>query len=119
VSEGVLYDDGRVRLDGRGITARRYDALGRDRFVAYADVVRASRRDLTGAERWRLWGTGDLRIWFGIDARRRDKRALIIVEARGRRMRMGLTPDDPDAVVRILTERHVAPAEAPGAPQGS
>lgn len=101
----AAYDDGRVALDDDGVTLRRYDLLLRTRRVPYSSIARASERAMDGWWRWRLWGTNDLKIWLGWDPSRRHKDRMIVLDTTSDGMRVGLTPDDHEAVVEILARR--------------
>ena len=101
----AIYDDGRVLLDDEGVTLRRYDPLLRDRFVPYGSIVRASERTMDRLWRWRTWGTGGGRIWVGWDPSRRRKDRMIVLDTIGGGRRIGLTPDDHEAVVEILAAK--------------
>ena len=63
---------------------------------------------LTGSStvrRWRLWGSGDFVHWWNLDPNRPRKQAALVLDV-GRRVRPTITPDDPEAVERILA-RHL------------
>jgi hypothetical protein len=100
----VLYDDGGVALDDDGLTIRRYYLWGRPRRIRYGDVRSVERRPLSGVSgKWRLWGSGDFVHWWNLDPGRPRKRVALEVRTGGRIIPT-ITPDDPDAVERILVE---------------
>ncbi|MER6980745.1 hypothetical protein [Streptomyces carpinensis] len=57
---------------------------------------------LTG--RGRIWGTANPRYWASLDPRRPRKQAGLILDL-GRFVRPFITPDDAEAVERIIRER--------------
>ena len=102
------YDDGRISCDAEGITIRGYYPWG-PRHIAYSAIQRVERLPLTGASRlrrWRIWGSGDFVHWWNFDpGRTRKELALVLVLNTGRTVRPTITPDDPEAVERILRSR--------------
>jgi hypothetical protein len=48
-------------------------------------------------------GFGDFIHWWNLDPRRPKKNVALVIDV-GRRVRPTITPDDPTAVARILTE---------------
>jgi len=102
----VLYDDGRIACDETGILIRSYYYPRGDKRVAYTSIRSVQRLSPLGIRRWRLWGSGDLRHWWNLD-RDRPKKSVAFELDVGRRIRPTITPDDPEAVGRILDERLV------------
>ena len=101
----LLYDDGRIALDGEGLTIRQYYPWGAKR-VLYAAIHGIQPLPLTGASRvrrWRLWGSGDFLHWWNYDPGRSRKTLALVLDV-GRHIRPTITPDDPDAVERIIKE---------------
>jgi hypothetical protein len=76
------------------------------------DAVRSLRRVAMGAVtgKWRIWGTANPRYWASLDPGRPGKDRALILDV-GTTVRPFITPDDPDAVERIIRERaHLPPA---------
>lgn len=103
----TLYDDGRIACDDEGITIRWYYLWGAKRIPFRA--IRSSKTFALKPVRgkWRLWGSGDFVHWYNLDGRRRKKETGIELDTGGR-VRPCITPDDPDAIMRIMGE-HVTP----------
>jgi hypothetical protein len=99
----VLYDDGGIACDESGLTIRHYYLWGPKR-IPYASM-RSVKKAPLGAIRgkWRIWGSGDFVHWYNLDWRRPRKEVALEIDAGGR-IRPTITPDDPDAVDRILGE---------------
>jgi hypothetical protein len=101
-----LYDDGLVRLDGDGITIRRYYfPLATSKRIAYEQLKSVEDRPigmLTG--KGRLWGSGDLVHWLPLDLRRPRKDRALILDV-GSRVKPTITPDDPDRVLKLLRQQ--------------
>jgi hypothetical protein len=98
----VLYDDGRISCDETALLIRRYYPWGGKR-IPYGSI-RAVRRLPIRIRRWRLWGSGDLRHWWNWDPRRTTKQTALELDT-GRWILPTITPDDPDAVERILIQQ--------------
>jgi hypothetical protein len=99
----VLYDDGRIACDDTGLIIRRYYPWGGKR-VPYASIRVVTRRPLSPVRgKWRIWGSGDFVHWWNLDPQRPSKEGALEIDT-GRVVRPMITPDDPDAVERILAE---------------
>lgn len=105
MTTGVLYDDGRVALDGRGVTLRwYYFPFGTSKHIPYDRIRRVEARPMGwGNGKGRLWGTTRPGYWFPLDARRPKKDTLVVLDV-GRPVKPAFTPDDPDRVREILAE---------------
>jgi hypothetical protein len=103
-NDGVLYDDGRIACDETALTVRWYYPWGA-RKIPYASIRTVEKRPLRPVRgRWRLWGSGDFRHWYNLDFGRTKKEVALELHTGGRIVPT-ITPDDPDAVERILSER--------------
>ncbi|HEY3832829.1 MAG TPA: hypothetical protein VGO03_11085 [Acidimicrobiia bacterium] len=99
----MLYDDGRIACDEGGLLIRWYYLWGAKR-IPYTSIRSSTRRPLTTWRgKWRIWGSGDFVHWYNLDPTRRRKSAALELDTGGR-VRPTITPDDPDAVERILAE---------------
>ena len=109
--DDATYDDGGVACDREGLVIRRYYPWGAKR-IPYASLNGVTELPLTGlnkVRKWRIWGSGDFVHWWNFDRHRPNKDVALVLDV-GRRVRPTITPDDPAAVQRILTEH--LPAEA-------
>ena len=99
----MLYDDGRIACDDIVLIVRRYYPWG-SKEIPYSSIRSVNRRPLTGVRgRWRIWGSGDFKRWWNLDPGRPHKAVALEIDV-GRRIVPTITPDDPDAVERILAE---------------
>jgi hypothetical protein len=104
--EGALYDDGRIACDDLAVTIRWYYPWGPKK-IPYGKIRSVERRPLTKVRgKWRIWGSGDFVHWYNLDPTRPNKETAFEIDTGGR-FRPTITPDDPDAVERILAD-HVA-----------
>jgi len=99
----MLYDDGRIALDDRGLLIRWYYLWGTKR-IPYSSIRRVDRLQLGGWRSWRIWGSGDFRHWFNLDPKRPNKQVALEIHT-GSRTVPTITPDDTDAVEQILTAK--------------
>jgi hypothetical protein len=106
----VLYDDGLVTLDNDTITLHRYYfPLGAAKRIRYTQVRRVEVRDMSWwTGKGRLWGSSDALHFMPLDLRRWRKDRMVILDI-GAAVRPAFTPDRPDAVAALITER-AAPA---------
>jgi hypothetical protein len=101
----ILYDDGRISCDERGVHIRWYYLWGGTKTIPYDQIQSVEVRTLAPVRgRWRLWGSGDLRRWYNLDPNRPRKDFAIELDLGGH-VRPVITPDEPDAVVRLLQAR--------------
>src|SRR5262245_30971445 len=101
----ILYRDKRIVCDDDAITISMYHFPAGSKRIPYNEIRGIQEHKmgpLTG--RYRLWGASDPRYWFHLDADRPHKTKAIILD-KGGWIRAVITPDDPDAVLRILEER--------------
>ena len=97
----ATYDDDAVTLDERGITVKNYYLPGRPRTIRYDDIVHAEMIRLGfGTGRHQLVGIGPLRprLFFHWDRKRSTKSHGLSLDL-GRRLRLAITPDEPDRVL--------------------
>ncbi|HEY7946852.1 MAG TPA: hypothetical protein VID75_04200 [Acidimicrobiales bacterium] len=105
--ETPLYDDGRILCDDEGVTIRWYYLWGKKRipFRSIRSVKMFPLPPVRG--KWRIWGSGDFVHWYNLDGNRPKKEMGIEFDT-GNRVRPCITPDDVEAVARIVTERIAA-----------
>lgn len=108
------YEDSRIRCDEQDLTIRLYYPWGSKR-IRYSSIRGVERLPLTGANKvrkWRIWGSGDFIHWWNLDVRRPQKDVALVLDV-GHTVRPTITPDDPDAVERILAEHATGSAFRP------
>lgn len=99
----MLYDDGEIACDDAVLTIRRYYPWGAKR-IPYDSIRSVQSRPLKPVRgKWRIWGSGDFKHWWNLDTGRPHKTVALEIDL-GRRVVPTITPDDPDAVKRVLTE---------------
>jgi hypothetical protein len=102
----MLYDDGRIACGDTSLIIRWYYLWGAKK-LPYSSITSVNKRPLTRWRgRWRLWGSGDFVHWYNLDLGRAKKEIALDVHTGGRIVAT-ITPDDPEAVERILTEHLV------------
>jgi hypothetical protein len=104
--EGRLYDDGRIACDDDGLTVRWYYPWGSKR-IPYRSIRSFRTFSLSASTgKLRIWGSGDFTHWWNLDGRRPRKETAIELDTGGRILAC-ISPDDADAVARVLQE-HVS-----------
>lgn len=109
MSTAVAYDDGAVVLDDEAVTLRRYYfPTGMSKRIDYGRIQAFEARPmgwLTG--KGRIWGTAHPGYWLPFDAARSRKRKLVVLDV-GARVKPSFSPDDPDRVLELLSQRTAA-----------
>ena len=98
------YDDGLVQLDREAITLRRYHFPSGTSKVIPLREIRGYTAEPLGLliQRFRIWGSSDLRRWLPLDVRRPLKSTLITLDVPGTRPRPAFTPANPDRFIEML-----------------
>jgi hypothetical protein len=105
------YDDGRIRLDGTGLTLRGYYFPWGSKHIGLASITELRRVELAAARgRARIWGTANPRYWANFDPARPKKSVGFVLEL-GKAVRPLITPDDPDAFEAALRSRRDLPPQ--------
>jgi len=99
------YDDGLIQLDREAITLRRYHfPSGTSKVIPLRAIRGYTARPLgLMLQRFRIWGSSDLRRWLPLDVRRPLKCTLITLDL-GTWPSPAFTPADPGAFVAVLDE---------------
>jgi hypothetical protein len=100
----VLYSDNLVTITGNAITFNNYSLLMRPRLVNFADIDHIEVREpslTTG--KYRLWGSGNLTMWFPMDSCRSSRDKIFHAYLKIRGMNVGFTVEN-SAVVTALLE---------------
>ncbi|MGV9801994.1 hypothetical protein ACWDTP_28510 [Mycobacterium sp. NPDC003449] len=100
------YDDGLVQLDREAITLRRYHfPSGTAKVIPLASIRDYHATPLgLWMQRFRLWGSTDLRRWLPLDMHRPFRSTLITLDVPGTYPRPAFTPADPEEFVARLDE---------------
>ena len=104
VSSYGSYDDGLVQLDREAITLRRYHFPSGTSKVIALSRIRGYKAESLGllTQRFRIWGSSDLRRWLPLDMRRPLRSTLITLDVPGTRPRPAFTPADPEEFTALL-----------------
>jgi len=94
VSPAATYDDGLVLLDQQAITLRRYHFPSGTSKVIPLRSVRGYRTEALGLvlNRFRIWGSADMRRWLPLDVWRPTKSTLVTLDVPGTRPSPAFTP---------------------------
>ena len=100
------YDDGQVQLDRHALTLRRYHFPSGTAKVIPLQSIRGYRAESLGVllQRFRIWGSSDLRRWLPLDMRRPLKSTLITLDVPGAWPSPAFTPEDPELFLSVFAE---------------
>lgn len=100
------YDDGLIQLDRHAITLRRYHFPSGTSKVIPLDAIRGYRTESLGLfiNRFRIWGSSDLRRWLPLDVWRPIKSTLVTFDVPGTRLRPACTPLRTEEFLAVLDE---------------
>ena len=100
------YDDGQVQLDRHALTLRRYYFPSGTAKVIPLRAIKGYRAESLGAlmQRFRIWGSSDLRRWLPLDVRRPLKSVLVTLDVPGTWPAPACTPEDPELFLEMLAE---------------
>lgn len=104
MSTNPHYDDGLVLLDRQAITLRRYHFPSGTSKVIPLRTVRGYRTESLGLilNRFRIWGSSDLRRWLPLDVWRPVKSTLITLDVPGTRPSPAFTPSRAKEFTAVL-----------------
>jgi hypothetical protein len=94
VSAATSYDDGLVQLDQHALTLRRYHFPSGTSKIIPLQAIRGYQTESLGLfmNRFRIWGSSDLRRWLPMDVWRPIKSTLVILDVPGTRPSPAFTP---------------------------
>ena len=100
------YDDGLVQLDRHALTLRRYHFPSGTARVIPLQSIRGYKTQPLGMwlQRFRLWGTSDLRRWLPLDARRPLRSVLVTLDVPGAWPSPAFTPAEPGDFLAMFDE---------------
>ena len=100
------YNDSLVQLDREAITLRRYHFPSGTSKVIPLRSVRGYESEQLGMlmQRFRLWGSSDLRRWLPLDVHRPLRSTLVTLDVPGVRLRPAFTPERPEEFLAVLHE---------------
>jgi hypothetical protein len=88
------YDDGLVQLDRQALTLRRYHFPSGTSKIIPLQSIRGYKAESLGllVNRFRIWGSSDLRRWLPMDVWRPIKSTLVTLDVPGTRLSPAFTP---------------------------
>lgn len=98
------YDDGLVQLDRTAITLCRYHFPSGTAKVIALSAIRGYKVEKLGlfTQRFRIWGSSDLRRWLPLDISRPLKSTLITLDVPGTWPSPAFTPAHPGEFTALL-----------------
>ena len=100
------YDDGLVQLDRHALTLRRYHFPSGTAKIIPLQSIQGYHVEPLGmwVQRFRLWGTSDLRRWLPLDARRPMRSTLVTLDVSSTWPSPAFTPADPEEFLAMFDE---------------
>jgi len=100
------YDDGLIQLDRHAITLRRYHFPSGTSKIIPVKSIRGYKSEPLGmlTQRFRIWGSSDLRRWLPLDVWRPIKSTLVTLDVPGMRPKPACTPLRPTEFLAMLDE---------------
>jgi hypothetical protein len=106
MSEPVCYSDALIEITASRVLFRRYGIFGKARRIQVSDIEKIVARDTTlWTGRYRIHGTGDLKIWFPRDPLRASRDKIFFAFLKGKRRIIGFTVEDSQRVMNIFLEQ--------------
>ncbi|GAY15900.1 hypothetical protein [Mycobacterium sp. shizuoka-1] len=101
-----FYDDGLVQLDRFALTLRRYHFPSGTAKVIPLTAIKGYKAEPLGLwmQRFRLWGSSDLRRWLPLDIYRPVKSTLVTLDVPGTHPSPAFTPVKPREFLAVLDE---------------
>ena len=100
------YDDGLVQLDRHALTLRRYHFPSGTARVIPLRAINGYQAESLGmlVQRFRIWGSSDLRRWLPLDVRRPLKGTLVTLDVADTWPAPAFTPQDPEKFLAMFEE---------------
>jgi len=113
-----LYRDRWIECTSDALRIRGYYFPWGTKKIPYAAIRSVQPVEMSAfTGRGRVWGTANPRYWASLDPRRPGKRTGLVLDL-GRFVRPFITPDDPQAVERVIRERTGLSADRGGRERG-
>ncbi len=113
--EQILYADGLVEISTNSIVLRNYYIpLGCPKRISIDTIEKIEVKEprlFTG--RWRLQGTGNIKVWFPLDVARPKRDKIFMITISKKNVRAGFTVEDSEKVLRILKDKGLISRQVP------
>jgi hypothetical protein len=106
MDENSVYKDKSVEVSADSIFLKNYyfPFIGKRVLFKQIESVIVEKPTLLAGQ-WRIWGTGNFTIWFPLDIARPKRDKIFIVSLIGKRIRIGFTVENSEAIVQIFAQR--------------
>jgi hypothetical protein len=114
MSTDVIYSDHLIELSHDSILLRDFFYPFRSKRVVFSEIAHVLLEKPTlWTGKYRIYGTGDFRTWFGPDMSRASRDRIFVLHPKRGWWRMGFTAVDSTAVEEKLRERGLSLIERP------
>ena len=108
MDENVIYKDRLIAITSDSILFKNYYFPGTSKRVPFDKInsVAVEHASLSTGK-WRIWGTRDLTTWYPLDILRPKRDEIFLMSLVGKKVRIGFTTENTEAVRHILEEKKV------------
>ncbi len=108
MDENIIYKDRLIEITSNAILFKNYYFFGSSKRVPFEKIKSvAIDQPSLSAGKWRIWGTGNFTTWYPLDIHRPSRDKIFLMSLIGKRVRIGFTAEDSEAVRLILKEKKV------------
>ena len=102
----ILYEENLITITKNAIIFKNYSLLLKPRRVNFTDIdhIDVLKPSLTTGK-YRIWGSGNLSLWFPLDSGRFSRDTIFHAYLRIRGMNIGFTVENADEVTAILQSK--------------
>jgi hypothetical protein len=105
----ALYTDRRIECTDDAVLIRGYYFPWGTKRIPYQSIQQVRRVPIgTATGKYRIWGSSSLKYWANLDPGRPGKNTALILDT-GSRPLPFITPDDPAAVVAVISAHSSVP----------
>jgi hypothetical protein len=108
MDENTVYKDRLIEITSNAILFKNYYFLGFSKRVSFENISSvAMEQPSLSTGKWRIWGTGNFTTWYPLDTHRPKRDKIFLMSLVGKRVRIGFTAENSEAVRLILKEKKV------------
>ncbi len=108
MEEKPIYKDGLIEITSNAIRLKNYYFIGSSKRVPFEKINSVAVEHVSPSTgKWHLWGPRELTTWYPLDIQRPKRDEIFLMSLVGKRIRIGFTTKNSEAVRRILEEKNV------------
>jgi hypothetical protein len=108
MDDKIIYKDNLIEITSNAILFKHYYIPGISKRVPFEKInsVIIEQPSLSTGK-WRIWGTRNFSTWYPLDIFRPKRDRIFIMSLVGKRVRIGFTAENSEAVRLILEEKKI------------